>query len=111
MARERTPILSLGAPAIDAAMVQVPGRTYLSADEAGIPTANLPVAGTPYDLQSLQQVGGRRMDVAYTATRTAGSWPGAGQTGAGGRHSGSGIVGGRGLPIPANLYRRHAAPT
>ena len=64
------PYLSLGtgagAGAIDAGLVQVPARTYLPVDDQGIPTGHERVDGTGYDLRELQQLGGRRIDVAYT---------------------------------------------
>ncbi|WAJ31967.1 aldose 1-epimerase family protein [Arthrobacter sp. FX8] len=63
------PYLSTGtvrAGAIDTALVQVPGRTYLPVDERGIPTGHERVDGTKYDLRELQQLGGRHIDVAYT---------------------------------------------
>lgn len=60
------PYLSPGAPVIDSAFAQVPARTYLPVDEAGIPKGFEQVEGTHYDLQTLQQVGGRSIDVAYT---------------------------------------------
>lgn len=62
------PYFSLGLPggAIDAGLVQVPGRTYLPVDERGIPTGHEVVDGTEYDLRELQQLGGRHIDVAYT---------------------------------------------
>lgn len=62
------PYLSLGHPGrvIDAGLVQVPGRTYLPVDNLGIPTGHERVDGTEYDLRELQQLGSRRIDVAYT---------------------------------------------
>jgi aldose 1-epimerase len=60
------PYLSTGAPLIDADAVQVRGRTYLPVDEVGIPVGREPVEGTGYDLRELQQLGQRRIDVAYT---------------------------------------------
>jgi len=63
------PYLSTGVTtsgAIDAALVQVPGRTFLPVDERGIPTGHERVEGTEYDLRELQQLGGRHIDVAYT---------------------------------------------
>lgn len=63
------PYLSTGAGgvgAIDAGLVQVPGRTFLPVDERGIPTGHERVDGTEYDLRELQQLGGRNIDVAYS---------------------------------------------
>jgi aldose 1-epimerase len=60
------PYLSTGAPLIDNDTVQVPGRTYLPVDEEGIPVSREPVEGTGYDLREPQQLGQRRIDVAYT---------------------------------------------
>ncbi|MDP9887235.1 aldose 1-epimerase family protein [Pseudarthrobacter enclensis] len=52
--------------AIDAGLVQVPGRTFLPVDGRGIPTGHERVDGTEYDVRELQQLGGRHIDVAYT---------------------------------------------
>ncbi|MGK3647177.1 aldose 1-epimerase family protein [Pseudarthrobacter enclensis] len=63
------PYLSTGFPrpgAINDALVQVPGRTFIPVDEQGIPTGHQPVDGTEYDLRELQQLDGRHIDVAYT---------------------------------------------
>lgn len=60
------PYLRTPAPVIDADLVQVPGSTYLPVDDTGIPTGRKQVEGTAYDLQSLQELGGRHIDVAYT---------------------------------------------
>lgn len=60
------PYLSTGAPVIDADLAQVPAETYLPVDDAGIPTGRESVEGTQYDLRSLQELGSRRIDVAYT---------------------------------------------
>lgn len=60
------PYLSLAAAVIDSGLVQVPGRTYLPVDDAGIPVGHRQVDATLYDLRELQQVGDRRIDVAYT---------------------------------------------
>lgn len=60
------PYLRLGSEVIDYGLVQVPGRTYLPVDAAGIPTGHASVDGTEYDLRKIQQLGGRHIDVAYT---------------------------------------------
>ncbi|MET3809642.1 aldose 1-epimerase family protein [Arthrobacter sp. UYEF3] len=60
------PYLSLGDAAIDAGVVQVPGRSYLPVDQAGIPTGHKRVDGSEYDLRELQPLGERHIDVAYT---------------------------------------------
>jgi aldose 1-epimerase len=60
------PYLSTGAPVINADLAQVPGSIYLPVDEVGIPTGHTQVDGTPYDLRSLTELGGRQIDVAYT---------------------------------------------
>lgn len=51
---------------IDAALVQVPGQTFLPVDERGIPTGHERVEGTEYDLRELHPLGARHIDVAYT---------------------------------------------
>ncbi|MDQ6752825.1 MAG: aldose 1-epimerase family protein [Actinomycetota bacterium] len=60
------PYLSVGLPAIDPAIVTVPGASYLPVDDAGIPIGHRPVEGTPYDLRTAQPLGDRQIDVAYT---------------------------------------------
>jgi len=65
-AGSRNPGGDQGNGAIDAGLVQVPGRTFLPVDERGIPTGQERVDGTGYDLKELQQLGGRHIDVAFT---------------------------------------------
>lgn len=60
------PYLSVGTKTINAALARVPGSVYLPVDEYGIPTDELPVAGTRFDLRTGQELGERQIDVAYT---------------------------------------------
>lgn len=60
------PYLTAGTQTIDSAHVTVPGSTYLAVDGTGIPTGNVPVEGTIYDLRSPTELGERKIDVAYT---------------------------------------------
>lgn len=60
------PYLSAGTAGIDEALVHVPGSIYYPTDERGIPTGRERVDGTRYDLRSPTELGGRRIDVAYT---------------------------------------------
>lgn len=60
------PYLSVGTATINGGHARVPGSVYLPVDELGIPTGELPVEGTRYDLRTEQELGGRQIDVAYT---------------------------------------------
>lgn len=59
------PYLSLGEATINDAIVSVPGSIYLPVDDAGIPTGQVSVEGTRYDLRSPATLGDRQIDVAY----------------------------------------------
>jgi aldose 1-epimerase len=60
------PYLTLGAESIDSLTLQVPARTYLEADERGIPTGVHAVDGTPLDFTTPRQLGAARLDTGYT---------------------------------------------
>jgi len=60
------PYLSPGAGSIDECTLQLPAATRLVNDEQLIPTASEPVASTPADFRVPRQVGGTRLDTAYT---------------------------------------------
>lgn len=63
------PYLDAGPDGVDAAVVTVPADRRLTVDDVGIPTGEVPVAGTPFDLRSPQEVGDRRLDTTYTGLR------------------------------------------
>ena len=59
------PYLRAGNGLVDTMSVQVPAATWYETDPAGIPTATHDVAGTQYDLGSLQPVGARVLDTCF----------------------------------------------
>ena len=60
------PYLRLGAAGIDSLLLQAPGRTVLSSDERGLPTASSPVAGTEYDFRRRRPIGPTMLDSCFT---------------------------------------------
>jgi aldose 1-epimerase len=60
------PYLTVGTPTVDTAQVHLQARTYLPTDEDQIPTGQVEVAGTDFDLRSMAALGGRQIDHAYT---------------------------------------------
>jgi len=60
------PYLRRGAGPVDHLRLRLPATTYYTADERGIPTGRLPVAGTPYDFREERAIGGLRVDTAFT---------------------------------------------
>lgn len=60
------PYLTLGTETVDSLTVQAPGRTYLEADERGIPVATRPVEGTPFDLRAGRELGDVKLDRGFT---------------------------------------------
>lgn len=60
------PYLTLGTETVDSLTVQAPGRTYLEADERGIPVAARSVEGTPLDFRSGRPLGDTRLDRGFT---------------------------------------------
>ncbi len=60
------PYLTMGAPTVDGATIQVPAATYLLPDERGIPVDPRPVDGTAYDFRQPRPVGELVLDTAYT---------------------------------------------
>jgi aldose 1-epimerase len=60
------PYLLAGELPVDAAHLQVPGRTRLVTDRRGIPTGREDVAGTRHDFRAVRQIGDLLLDTAYT---------------------------------------------
>jgi aldose 1-epimerase len=56
------PYLTLGTPSVDSLALRVPARTVLRHDGRGVPTGEMPVDGTPFDLRQGRLVGDSRFD-------------------------------------------------
>ena len=59
------PYLTLGTETVDSITVQAPGRSYLEADERGIPVATRPVEGTPLDFRAGRELGTTKLDRGF----------------------------------------------
>jgi aldose 1-epimerase len=59
------PYLTLGTETIDSISVQSPGRSYLEADERGIPVGARPVEGTPLDFRAGRELGTTKLDRGF----------------------------------------------
>lgn len=59
------PYLTLGTDRIDSLVLQAPGRSYLSADDQGIPMQTLPVQDTAFDFLAPRELGATRLDTGY----------------------------------------------
>ena len=60
------PYLTPGTERVDSATLRCPARTVLHADERGIPTADVPVAGTEYDFRQARPIGATKLDNCFT---------------------------------------------
>jgi aldose 1-epimerase len=60
------PYLTPGTERVDSATLRCPARTVLHADERGIPTADVPVAGTEYDFRQARPIGATQLDNCFT---------------------------------------------
>jgi aldose 1-epimerase len=60
------PYLTAGTPRVDEAVLRVPARSVLRADERGIPTGVGLVEGTDYDFRRPEPVGPTRLDHCFT---------------------------------------------
>jgi len=60
------PYLTVGTDLVDDAVLQVPAASRLEADDRGIPTGSVPVAGTPEDFDVARPIGDLVLDTAYT---------------------------------------------
>jgi aldose 1-epimerase len=59
------PYLTVGTTSVDQARLRVPARRRLVADDRGLPTGSVGVAGTEYDFSSGRPIGVTRLDTAY----------------------------------------------
>jgi aldose 1-epimerase len=60
------PYLAVSEPRVDPLTLRVPARTFLRADERGIPVDRLPVEGTGYDFSRPRTIGATVLDHAFT---------------------------------------------
>jgi aldose 1-epimerase len=60
------PYLAVGTGRVDEAVLRVPARAVLSADERGIPVGSVPVEGTELDFRKPKPIGGARLDHCFT---------------------------------------------
>jgi aldose 1-epimerase len=60
------PYVTVGTDVVDDAVLLVPADTRLEADDRGIPTGAVAVAGTPYDFGEARPIGDLAMDSAFT---------------------------------------------
>jgi aldose 1-epimerase len=60
------PYLTLGTSTVDSVALKVPGRSYLEADQQGIPVQTLPVAGTDLDFTAPREIEALVLDTGYT---------------------------------------------
>lgn len=60
------PYLTLGTPTVDSLTLELPARSYLEADERGIPIAVRTVTGTRFDYSEPRPIGTNRLDTGYT---------------------------------------------
>ncbi|MGA5065221.1 gluconokinase, GntK/IdnK-type [Streptomyces exfoliatus] len=66
------PYLTVGTELVDSAVLTVPARYRLRADEGGLPLGRESVDGTPYDFRAARPIGDLRLDTAFTGLdRTA----------------------------------------
>ncbi|WP_331766300.1 aldose 1-epimerase family protein [Embleya sp. NBC_00896] len=59
------PYLTVGTDLVDDAVLALPARKWLPADDLGMPAAAEPVAGTPFDFRTPRAVGTQRLDTAF----------------------------------------------
>ncbi|MGW1069935.1 aldose 1-epimerase family protein [Streptomyces aureus] len=59
------PYLTVGTDAVDDATLTVPAGTWLRTDEKGLPVAEEPVTGTPYDFREPRAIGADRLDTPF----------------------------------------------
>ena len=60
------PYLRVGTPLIDKCTLRVPAATHLLTDSRMLPTGRSAVEGSPFDFRVPRQIGGTRLDTAYT---------------------------------------------
>jgi aldose 1-epimerase len=60
------PYLTVGSSTVDSAVLRLPARTVLQADERGLPVGAMPVDATDYDFRKARPIGSVRLDHAFT---------------------------------------------
>jgi aldose 1-epimerase len=60
------PYVTVGTPSIDQALVRIPARRRLVADDRGLPTGETDVADTDFDLRSARVLGDTELDTCFT---------------------------------------------
>lgn len=60
------PYVTVGTPSIDHALVRIPARRRLVADDRGLPTGEVDVADTDFDLRSARVLGDTELDTCFT---------------------------------------------
>jgi aldose 1-epimerase len=60
------PYLTVGTPTVDSALLLVPARRRLLADERGLPEGDVAVSGTEQDFTTQRPIGAMKLDTAYT---------------------------------------------
>lgn len=63
------PYLTLGGPSIDSALLELPAQRRLRADDRGIPTEAVAVAGSRYDFTTARAIGPDQLDTGFTDLR------------------------------------------
>ncbi len=63
------PYLTLGTPSIDPILLELPARSRLAADDRGIPSGIVAVAGSRYDFSAARPIGPDRLDTGFTDLR------------------------------------------
>jgi len=59
------PYLTVGTASVDQTRLRVPARRRLAADDRGLPTGSVPVAGSEFDFTAGRPIGVTRLDTAY----------------------------------------------
>jgi aldose 1-epimerase len=60
------PYVTVGTPTVDPAVLRVPARTVLEADDRGLPRGRSPVAGTEHDFRAPRALGATVLDDCFT---------------------------------------------
>ncbi|MEU6064483.1 MULTISPECIES: aldose 1-epimerase family protein [Streptomyces] len=59
------PYLTVGTATVDEVLLTVPAETWLRTDDRGLPVAEEPVAGTPYDFRTARAIGREQLDTPF----------------------------------------------
>ena len=60
------PYLTVGTPSVDSALLMIPARQRLVADERALPVGTAQLAGTEFDFAEGRPIGSTRLDTDYT---------------------------------------------